>query len=400
MTSVERRILILTSDAGLGHRAAAEALESALRHAYGERSQIDVVNPLEDERVPAVLREVQSDYDEIVKQIPDLYKLGYQVSDAQLPVTVLETALTVLLFGVLHDLVEQYRPHVIVATYPAYQAPLRALNAVHEKAVPLMTVVTDLVTVHQIWFNTGVNICVVPTEQAQQLALESGMEACQVPVIGIPVDPQIAAEERESRAIRRDLGWHPDLMTVLAVGSKRVSGLLDIVRGLNYTDLPLQLILVAGGDDALYEQFQEIEWHLPAQVYNFVDNLPAMMHASNAILCKAGGLIVTEALACGLPLLLADVLPGQETGNAQYVIEGGGGVMAGDLLTALAEVHEWVHDKAVLAERTRCARALGRPQAAQEIADLAWTLAGQAKQVDAAERERMMELLEQHGIAC
>jgi 1,2-diacylglycerol 3-beta-galactosyltransferase len=44
--------------------------------------------------------------------------------------------------------------------------------------------------------------------------------------------------------------------------------------------------------------------------------MPTMMRAADAIICKAGGLTVTESLACGLPLLLTDVIPGQETGNA------------------------------------------------------------------------------------
>lgn len=53
-------------------------------------------------------------------------------------------------------------------------------------------------------------------------------------------------------------------------------------------------MIVAGGDDQLCHQFQGIEWHIPAQVYDFVENMPTLMHAADCILCKAGGLIVTE----------------------------------------------------------------------------------------------------------
>ena len=43
------------------------------------------------------------------------------------------------------------------------------------------------------------------------------------------------------------------------------------------------------------------------------------------ILTKAGGLITSESLAAGLPMLLCDVLPGQEEGNAKVVEDGGAG---------------------------------------------------------------------------
>jgi UDP-N-acetylglucosamine:LPS N-acetylglucosamine transferase len=80
------------------------------------------------------------------------------------------------------------------------------------------------------------------------------------------------------------------------------------------------MIVVAGGDDDQYMRYQQSEWHVPTRIYNFVDNMPQFMHAADGIICKAGGLIVTESLACGLPLLLVDVLPGQEEGNADLVV--------------------------------------------------------------------------------
>ena len=106
-----------------------------------------------------------------------------------------------------------------------------------------------------------------------------------------------------------------------------------------------------------------------------------MMLAADLIVCKAGGLIVSEALAAGLPLLLAEAIPGQETGNADYVIGGGAGVLANNALDALEIMFHWLdHQGAELAERAVCARQLGRPQAASRVADLAWEAAQQGPQ--------------------
>ncbi|MBP7688934.1 MAG: hypothetical protein KA765_13540, partial [Thermoflexales bacterium] len=105
-------------------------------------------------------------------------------------------------------------------------------------------------------------------------------------------------------------------------------------------------------------------------------NMPTLMRAADAIICKAGGLIVTESLAAGLPLLLTDVIPGQETGNANYGINGGAGELIEEPLQALEAMAHWLsNDQVVLKERSANAVKLGRPRAAYDIVEQAWALA-------------------------
>jgi 1,2-diacylglycerol 3-beta-galactosyltransferase len=201
-------------------------------------------------------------------------------------------------------------------------------------------------------------------------------------VTGIPVHPNLTHEDRELAAIRAELGWPPELTTVLAVGSKRVRNLPGILRVLNHSDLPLQLTVVAGGDDALYQQLQEAEWHVPAHVFNFVENMPVLMHAADCIVCKAGGLIVTESLACGLPILLTDLIEGQETSNARYVVDGGAGELVRNPLDGLETIYHWLAAGGeMLAQRSQSARSLGYPHAAYDVAGLAWEAALRGPQI-------------------
>ncbi len=398
-----RRILILTADAGFGHRSAANAIEAALNERYGDTCQVAVVNALDAESVPAFLRDSQADYDRLVKESPDLYKLGYEASDAPVPAAIFENALTVMLFRPLRETLEQHRPDAIVTTYPLYQAPLAAINALSKRPVPVLTVVTDLASVHRIWFNNSTERCLVPTEIVQLLAVEAGVDREKVEVTGLPVNPAIARDNREPADVRRALGWQPDLTTVLAVGSKRVGHLPDVLRALNHAALPIQIAAVAGGDNDLYRHLQSVEWHVPAHLHNFVHNMPDLMRASDLIICKAGGLIVTESLARGLPMVLVDVLPGQEEGNAQYVVEGGAGRRVDSPVDALETVFDWL-DKggALLSEVTRNATKLGRPNAAYTVAEHAWAAAqrGARDQTEhyAQERPRLSALLKRFNL--
>ena len=66
-----KKLLILSSDAGYGHRSAAMAVQSAFRRLYGDRADCALINPLDNEKVPKLLRRSQHDYDKIVRKWPD-----------------------------------------------------------------------------------------------------------------------------------------------------------------------------------------------------------------------------------------------------------------------------------------------------------------------------------------
>jgi 1,2-diacylglycerol 3-beta-galactosyltransferase len=95
-----KRILILTADVGFGHRNAAKAIAAALDERYGKACSIEIANPLDHKLTPAILRESQTDYDKMVRRMPDAYKLSYQFSNEPVPSAVIESGLTVLLFNV------------------------------------------------------------------------------------------------------------------------------------------------------------------------------------------------------------------------------------------------------------------------------------------------------------
>lgn len=373
--STAKKILILTADAGFGHRAAANAVAAALQERYGDECKIAIVNPLAARSTPRVLRRAQEDYDRMVKESPDLYRLGFEASDGPLPVTIVEQALIAMLYLSMRDVVEAHTPDAIVTTYPLYQAPLTALFTLSGRNIPVLTVVTDLVTVHSLWFNDDVDLCLVPTQAVLEKALDSGLPADRVKITGLPVNPALA-HPADKRALREQLGWPPDRIVALCTGSKRVTRLGPVTNVLDHSGWPLALALVAGGDQELEGRWRQQRWHQPAHVYGYVNNMANMMLAADFIVCKAGGLIVSEALAAGLPLLLVEAIPGQEEGNAAYVVDGAAGVLAKDPLQALETVCHWLENGgAGLAEGAARARALGQPHAAYRVAELAWEVA-------------------------
>ncbi len=363
------RILILTVDAGFGHRSAANALAAAFESLYGDSCAIVVANPFDSPTTPRWLRNTQSDYDKIARKMPEVYRLGFDLSDRAVARRAMENAMSAFLLQSVRDTVAEARPDAIVSTFPLYLPALATLVKTEKLRIPVVTVLTDLVRMHQTWFNPVSDVTIVPNDIVRDLALSSGLDPAGVEVVGIPVHPELSRGVRDRAGLRTELGLDPALTTILAVGSKRVGKLLDVLDVINHSGFPVQLLVVAGGDDAVYGKLMDIEWHVPARVHNFVRNLPTMMKAADLVVAKAGGLIVNEALAVGLPLMLIDILPGQEVGNAEYVVANGAGVVVKDPLSCLEQLRHWFDNGGErLAAMSVNASRLGRPDAAVRIA--------------------------------
>jgi len=371
-----KHILILTADYGYGHRSAANAIADTLQEKHGGDCSVDIVNPMDDSSVPPFLRDGENGYDKIVRVAPDLYKLGYEVGDTRLGSGIVKSSLTVMLFNALSKIIHENQPDAIVCTYPFYQEILSAIFTIEKQRIPVLTVVTDLATVNRLWFHPDTDLCLVPTQTVYDLAIKAGLPAEKVRIVGIPVRPELVKGNQDQSDIRKKLGWREDLFTVLAVGSKRVEHLYDALWMLNHSGFPLQLIIAAGGDQDFYRRCQETEWHVETHIYDFVTEMGAFMRGADCVLGKAGGLTVSESLASGLPMILVDVIPGQETGNADYVVSGNSGVLANNPTDVLEAMCHWLeNDRLHYQEQANHALQLGRPRAAYDAAELTWALA-------------------------
>ncbi len=257
--------------------------------------------------------------------------------------------------------------------YDLYNPPLAAALSAARASIPFYSIVTDLECVHKLWFQRRLDLLFVANDEIRAEAIASGIAAEKVIASGIPVHPKISMEERSRLQIRKDLGWNLRLPALLVVGSRRVNHLIPALESLNRSGLPVQLALVSGGDEALHCQLQALEWRLPVHLYQYVENLPSMMHAADILISKAGGLILAEGLACGLPLILIDAIQGQETGNMAYITRHQAGAVAQSPEDLLNILRKWLqNDGEGMRRVARNASRIGKPRAATQVAEIAW----------------------------
>lgn len=365
------KCLILTSDAGFGHRKAAQAVEAALKEIYGDQITTEMKNPLDDPDLPDLFRTIEVTYDGMVTEEPTLYQIAYAATDAPVVAQLMQNVLTTVLNRVLQRWVQNIQPDIVITTYPAYTQAIIEAGRKARKRFPVDVIVTDLIGVHSLWFHQEASKTFVPTDQVYHQALEQGLNSERIHLSGLPVHPKLAKlKERSREEIRGELGWDPTLTTVLIVGSARSRQTANVARLLDRSGLPLQIAAVAGGDSETAERLKQIPWQGTVHTYGLVDNMPEMMRAADMIVCKAGGLIVSESLASGLPLILYEALPGQEVGNVRFVTEAGAGAWSPGPLGALTTVYAWLNDDgAELKKRRAAAERVGRPNAAADVAE-------------------------------
>jgi UDP-N-acetylglucosamine:LPS N-acetylglucosamine transferase len=102
-------------------------------------------------------------------------------------------------------------------------------------------------------------------------------------------------------------------------------------------------------------------------LYGYIDNIDEMMTIADLMLTKPGGLTVSEALAIGVPLLMFNPIPYQETNNAAYIAEKGAGVLATSIDHAIQLIQKYYASPSNLEKMRQNAYKIAKPKAAQII---------------------------------
>ncbi len=360
-------ILFLFSDTGGGHRSATEAIIEALEMDYGSRITTQMVDVLK-QVAPQPLDRLP-DWYPYMTRIPRIWGLGYQLTDGRRRTAMLTRSAWPYVRQALRKIAVKYPSDMIVSLHPLSNAPLaQALGTPHPK---LVTVVTDMVSTHAMWYHPGMDLCIVATEEARQRALRCKINPQRVHVAGIPVADRFCRPPGDRTALRQQLGWPLDRLVVLLMGGGEGMGPLEeIARAIAQAGLPVTLVVIAGRNQKLKARLEAQNWPMPVFVYGFVREMPDFMRAADVLVTKAGPGTISEALNAGLPLVLYNRLPGQEDGNVRFVLTEGVGVWAPTPLEIVTAIQQWLENPDSRSKVSENCLRVAHPKAARQIAAL------------------------------
>lgn len=221
----------------------------------------------------------------------------------------------------LLPLLEEQRPDVILSTHPFATEMISRLKEVGAVTAPLICLMTDYGP-HRAWIADHVDAYVVADGDMISEMETMGVPREKIYPFGIPVE-NVFFTAGDRPAFLRKIGLHPQLATILIMaGSFGVTNILKIYRQIVRLSLDFQIIVITGRNERLYEEFAKLipESPKPTKLVFFTDEVENYMHAADLLITKPGGLTVSEALACSIPLAVFDAIPGQEEENANFLL--------------------------------------------------------------------------------
>jgi len=358
-------IVFYFSDTGGGHRSAAEAIIEAVHLEYDDSVTTEMVDFFKDYAPPPFNR-LGDMYPYMVKA-PRLWSASFHATDGRAQARFITTTMWPIARQPARALVRDHPADLIVTVHPF--ANSFALRALGKNRPPFITVVTDMVTTHALWYDKRADLILVPTETARLRAIKYNMPEEKVRVVGLPVADRYCQPVGRKSALRKKLGWVVDKPIVLLVGGGEGMGpLARTACEIDASGLDVGLVIVCGRNQRLKASLEAEKWENPTLIYGFRRDMPDFMRASDFIVTKAGPGTIAEALNAELPIILYSKLPGQEDGNVTFVEEEGAGVWAPKPQDVVRALTRWISRPAERQKVIENCRRAGRPEAARKVA--------------------------------
>ncbi len=366
------RILILYASLGSGHISAANALSEAFSH----YPNVEILCEDALAHASGIYRNaVVQAYKESSEKFPLFYKAIYEGSDVDdleksFDSNLAWARLELPFFRRLGKLLKTTDPDVIVCVQQIPTRLLQLLSPEYKTTKPQYVVVTDLV-VHSTWLNYGIDGYFLPTDLSANMLKSRGVDGKLLHVTGIPIKLEaMQPKSKQEMRSHHDLPTDIPVLTLFGGGlnSRRVRA---VVSSLLETSMPLMVVVVSGRNEELLEALEDLTDSdcVKLRKLGTIDYVDDLIVASDLIITKAGGLITSEILARGTPMIIVEPIPGQEEQNADAIAAAGAGVQL-RLLEMVAPAAQYLLKRPERLQQMRqAALELGKPRAALNIAE-------------------------------
>ena len=359
-----KSLLILTAGFGEGHNAAARNLREAI---IVKSAQANVfVSDVFLDAYGRLIRLAEKGYLAVINRLPHLWQKIFEILD--------RTRIVERNIGIcgaaarrLERLIAERRPSVVISTYPGCNHLLDFIyRRMLKRPFRMATIITDSLTINSVWYRAHSDFFLVANEATADVLMKSGIPEQKMRIFGFPV-PRIFARLGGSRPLPPPEGrWR--ILYVINSGRHMAP---EVVRRLLEMD-DLHLTVTTGRDEDLARRISAVSAGAgkTVDVLGWTPDMPRLMAESHLLISKAGGATVQESLAAKTPMIITQIVPGQEEGNARLILERKAGALATTppQISATARgafadgARQWI-------EWQRAASSLSRPTAADDIAE-------------------------------
>jgi processive 1,2-diacylglycerol beta-glucosyltransferase len=154
----------------------------------------------------------------------------------------------------------------------------------------------------------------------------AGVDATRLHVTGFPVTPFF--RDNEGIIIRPSLsdGASPRVLYIVNSGTQNA----EATARLLLAQEDWEVTCTVGRDDALRRNLTEAARgrRQKAEILGWTDQIPRLLMSHHVVVSKAGGATTQEAIAAKCPMIVNQVVPGQEEGNCELLLRYAAGALA------------------------------------------------------------------------
>jgi processive 1,2-diacylglycerol beta-glucosyltransferase len=358
------KLLILTAGFGEGHNAAARNLAVACEALAGPGSAA-VVDPFALAQ-PGLNRLACRAYLATINGAPRLWSRFYAWIDRSR----LFPRHLWILRGELRALtaqLERLRPAVVCSTYPFHAFLLERLTRTGRLQAPYYNIVTDSLSINSLWTRPACAGWFVPNEETAEVMRAMGVPAARLHPLGFPTPAFFSAHAHDLAPPDLAAGATPRVLYVIHTGVRHA---WETARRL-LAETDWDLTLAVGRDERLRRRLAPLAAARlrPARVLGWTNDIPRLLMTHHLLISKAGGATTQEAIAARCPMLINQIVPGQEEGNCELLRRHHVGALVeapDDVIAALR--HAFADGGAVWRQWREALTPLARPDASRDIA--------------------------------
>ena len=280
------------------------------------------------------------------------------------------------------EFVRAVRPAAIVATHITAANVAVSARMLTAQSFPILCVPTDY-EAEGLWPHLHADLFCVANEAMAETLRPRRVPEDRILITGIPASPAFSRDYDRAEA-RRAFGLPEDKIAVLALAGAKLPRpyvhfreALDEILPFMHALPNMHLVIVAGADGEYERRVRREVADLGlgnVTVLGYVDTMAELMEAADVVICKPGGLTVTECLCARAPMILLGRAYGQEKANVRMLTGAGAALAAAtprELLDTLRHISE--HPASADAMLVN-ASLLRRPHAADAIASATFDL--------------------------
>lgn len=312
-----KRILILSSIMGQGHMSAANAVKEGIEHLYGKNYQIDIID-FYHEIGEIFNKAVKSFYEGSTKHLPNFYKYLFETTDKQWQVKLLNIANYPLNAAKIEKLFKGYNPDIVLSTFPIWDY-LASLVLKKCDTKHFLSLVTDSISIHNAWVTGDPEFHIVANEETAISLKKLGAPENKIKVLGFPVKMAFSKPSNRQEFWQQQ-NLNPDNYSILLLTTaEKTHKTVKMVEEIRKNFPNSNLVVICGRSKELYPKLAHFNQETNIRIIGWTDQMPQFMKNSDLVITKAGGATVMECIAAEKPMIITQIIPGQEMGNAELI---------------------------------------------------------------------------------